>query len=468
MLALAAALYVLVHPELLSSRVFISENALSYAHQTHDFTDDMSLPWNAAVDRETLLTYYFNIPEVTGHYSVKVPGTRVMQPESLVMAFPISDLRVANIRLAGTLYRYLLTGPQWLAKDVVIVLYEEAPYAAHFRAWLASSLYKFGTVRAAFVFDIEDQFDLITVESDGLNGTQVDIDMLIAVVRALEQGRGFTIEYPNVTTHISHFPGMKHALSSWVSVLQGHPHQAHSYLLDVGILAVTIRSVSGHKTSLQTVKTSLVKAMEKILRMFGALDEQLHAGYYFYFFTSPLEFVPLSKFAYIVLALGLPLILQSILACLNTELTKKPILMTVWTYAIGVTCLAIPPGLLAAGLVAGLTALPKLLGVKHDVDQTKAAFNITLAFSMSVLSLFFPPLAFAAGILLVPVRLFVRPFKPRLMGTLCLAVGVSGLAILCYLSIGLHDLQERSGHCLYTVFSLALVPQAVQTLYLIS
>jgi hypothetical protein len=52
--------------------------------------------------------------------------------------------------------------------------------------------------------------------------------------------------------------------------------------------------------------------------------------------------------------------------------------------------------------------------------------------------------------------------------TVCLVLGVVGILYLISLTQVLHDIEQHSGHSLFTAFSLALVPQTVQTLYLIS
>jgi len=55
----------------------------------------------------------------------------------------------------------------------------------------------------------------------------------------------------------------------------------------------------------------VIRILERLTRAFDQLDEQLHAGYYFYFLTSKAHFVSNSVFVY-------PVVLVIISFCVPT------------------------------------------------------------------------------------------------------------------------------------------------------
>lgn len=82
----------------------------------------------------------------------------------------------------------------------------------------------------------------------------------------------------------------------------GKPHFPHSYMVEFGIHALTLKGTFDPKLkSTLPERERILKTMgllEQLYRVDDQLDEQLHAGYYFYLLTSKSTFVSNSGFVY--------------------------------------------------------------------------------------------------------------------------------------------------------------------------
>lgn len=106
-------------------------------------------------------------------------------------------------------------------------------------------------------------------------------------------------------------------LESLKNSLTGKVHMPHSYFIDYGVHAITFEGVSAAAKTKETSTTDMHKVknmlafFEMIHRGFDMLDEQLHAGYFFYILTSNLTFVSNSVFLYPVITILVSFILQA-------------------------------------------------------------------------------------------------------------------------------------------------------------
>ena len=101
-----------------------------------------------------------------------------------------------------------------------------------------------------------------------------------AIVRA--------INHPDFNRH----ENVMYYLESLKNALTGKVHYPHGHMIDKGIQAVTIEAVleskkkkgekSNEKSDEINRMTKVLSLMERLVRGFDQLDEQLHAGDYFY------------------------------------------------------------------------------------------------------------------------------------------------------------------------------------------
>jgi len=110
-------------------------------------------------------------------------------------------------------------------------------------------------------------------------------------------------------------------LESLKNSLIGKVHMPHSHLIDYGVHALTFEAVFSQQAQKQEAKESshmdrgalesqrigrLMGLLERLLRIYDQIDEQLHAGYYFYILTGKNRFVSNSVFVYpvVIILLG--------------------------------------------------------------------------------------------------------------------------------------------------------------------
>jgi Gaa1-like, GPI transamidase component len=108
-----------------------------------------------------------------------------------------------------------------------------------------------------------------------------------------------------MTPKASIFPLLDSLRNSFMGRLQ-YPH---SYFMDVGCHAITFVT---HGTDGKPIERThriadFMNVMEKVVRISDQLDEQLHAGFYFYLLSSPGKFISNSVFVWpgVCLVLGL-------------------------------------------------------------------------------------------------------------------------------------------------------------------
>ena len=101
------------------------------------------------------------------------------------------------------------------------------------------------------------------------------------------------IEHPDFNRH----ENVMYYLESLKNALTGKVHYPHGHMINKGIQAVTIETImeskktKSGKTAAEAHDevarmTKFLAIMERLVRGFDQLDEQLHAGDYFYLLTS--------------------------------------------------------------------------------------------------------------------------------------------------------------------------------------
>ena len=110
------------------------------------------------------------------------------------------------------------------------------------------------------------------------------------------------INHPDFNRH----ENVMYYLESLKNALTGKVHYPHGHMIDKGIQAVTIEAVleskkkkgekSNEKSDEINRMTKVLSLMERLVRGFDQLDEQLHAGDYFYVLINSSKFVNNSIF----------------------------------------------------------------------------------------------------------------------------------------------------------------------------
>ena len=87
-------------------------------------------------------------------------------------------------------------------------------------------------------------------------------------------------------------------LDSIRNSLFGRVHYPHTHFIQTGAHAITLVShgVPNMEHSNVVRQRDFIWILEKLVRLNDQLDEQLHAGYYFFILTSPAKFVSNSVF----------------------------------------------------------------------------------------------------------------------------------------------------------------------------
>ena len=142
----------------------------------------------------------------------------------------------------------------------------------------------------------------------------------------------------------------------------------------------------------------------------------MHAGFYYYFQSRDTSFVPMKNYAYLIGAMILPLVFQSVLLFFDSRQKSalKEIALTLVTYLFGtgVYCLSQHiglPGAVVFDVCGFAVSLWLATWVKADAALLKAVTNITTFLSHAVLGLFFLPLF----LLVAPVTVAAKLFSGR-------------------------------------------------------
>ena len=106
-------------------------------------------------------------------------------------------------------------------------------------------------------------------------------------------------------------------LDSIKNSLTGRVHYPHPYFIEAGAHSITFATYGGVSEDRGSLATSqdhrvrdLFNVVERMIHISDQLDEQLHAGYYFYILTSSSKFISNSVFVwpcwFLVLGLFVP------------------------------------------------------------------------------------------------------------------------------------------------------------------
>ena len=115
-------------------------------------------------------------------------------------------------------------------------------------------------------------------------------------------------------------------LDSMKNSFIGRVHYPHPHFVEKGAHAITLVT-HGPDLKKETKEDMKVKAMiwvmEKLVRIHDQLDEQLHAGFYFYILTSPARFISNNQFLWAMTILMVGLGVPKMLEYINHELQIK-------------------------------------------------------------------------------------------------------------------------------------------------
>lgn len=238
--------------------------------------------------------------------------------------------------------------PKWQSKDLLVVFYEELDYAIGIREFLESYHQQTGSgsriegrcgyIRQGYTFVFTDyEYNKFSLFVDGVNAQFSDIDFYDSTREGLaRQEWKFDFSLPYYFQLNPYLERVSKALTAYVrelfivgldsvmtaffekeanskgTVLQmleniknqyvGRPHLPHSYMIEFGIHAITLRGTHDAKAKTSMLERERILKtmglMEQLFRVDDQLDEQLHAGYYFYLLTSKSTFVSNSGFVY--------------------------------------------------------------------------------------------------------------------------------------------------------------------------
>ncbi len=247
-----------------------------------------------------------------------------------------------------------------------------------------------GYIRQAFPFIIKDyDFSKLSLLLDGPNSQLSDIDFYDATRRQISKTKVFEIDlasnYYQKNKFINYFQtqcdsivaaylnGLTQVLNyyekniylkgSFQSMLDGirnsllgRPHYPHQHFMATGAHSISIVS---HGTTAKDRKqrvAAMMSLFEKLVRIHDQLDEQLHAGFYFYILTAPAKFVSNTVFIWplVLIALGvcLPVQLEYLTYTEKNEVDPKSrkyaFLFLVVNYSFGLLVFLLPEFILAS------------------------------------------------------------------------------------------------------------------------
>jgi hypothetical protein len=170
----------------------------------------------------------------------------------------------------------------------------------------------------------------------------------------------------------------------------GHLHMPHSVMIEHGIHAITFEGTGKSKkdSELQQTVTSTLGLMERLVRAFDQVDEQLHAGYFFYILTANTHFVSNSLFVYpvvlILLSFVLPVVIDFTDREDSTETFGQELKIVSLYYALGFILIWLPKqgtcashsqnhsfelliglGILLVGLILAFIIGGKQISIRH-------------------------------------------------------------------------------------------------------
>jgi len=118
----------------------------------------------------------------------------------------------------------------------------------------------------------------------------VDVDLLVGTMKIADKTPRIGLSLLDDKAYKEIGPWTPQAkyrdpIKSLENLLYGNVDKAHPYFLKYGIQSLTIEAYD-RKTKTTMDKGSLIglgKMLETMLRCFTAFDEQMHAGFYYYF-----------------------------------------------------------------------------------------------------------------------------------------------------------------------------------------
>jgi hypothetical protein len=387
---------------------------------------------------ENTSIYYFYLK------SPRTPGKDCM---ALVLNY---DLGKIGLQLALTTKKYF-EGQVW-GGDILFVLYKNSLWAKEFRNFHRWSQGKFGVVRCYFDIDFDERFSYVSLGPYGLNGVQTDLDQLQAVILLVRKAN-IELRFPQQEEGIS--GSFSFSVASLKNILFPDLGSPTSYLISEGYVALKIFTVTSGKSSTLNF-LSAAGLLELIIRTFTSLDENLHAGFYFYYFSGPGQVMPLSKYAFIIASLVSPLLFQAILTLkiswFDEESLEKLLIPYISSYFSYILQIHFPSNPI-------LPFLPFLLCLKQVKSKSfpifKAYSSLALGTTIAVLSIQLLPLGLVLS-LLVPLRIILPQFRSNLLFSLLFGLFLL-FPFIPFIS-SLQKIEEVSGHFLYFWISCTVKP----------
>jgi len=228
-------------------RVFISENALSpLYHSARIQPPKQTLP-NFQGSVLPYLIELFPGADIEAYpashpstYSFLFRSPRATGYECMALVLPFSEEDFSSVELGAAVYRYMQQDQKWLGKNILFLIYKaKVPYAKPVRDWLTGYYMLegeeypryYGLIRLALVLDIGKNFDYVTVLHDGINGQQVDIDILTASLRILESSSSLSLVHPEPVPVHPKITNFAHLIGGWKRLVLGNTDSPHSYFL---------------------------------------------------------------------------------------------------------------------------------------------------------------------------------------------------------------------------------------------
>ena len=115
-------------------------------------------------------------------------------------------------------------------------------------------------------------------------------------------------------------------LDSMKNSFIGRVHYPHPHFMEKGAHAITLETHAPDlkkEGKLENKVRAMIWVMEKLVRIHDQLDEQLHAGFYFYILTSPARFISNSQFLWAMTILMVGLGVPKMLEYINHEIEIK-------------------------------------------------------------------------------------------------------------------------------------------------
>lgn len=449
-------IYVLLNPSQLAISSFISENALgpgSQVSRIDSMTTSTSLKEFTQFNNSSIFYFY--------HKSARTPGK-----DCIAILFNYDSGKI-GLSLALTSKKFIES--QIWGGDLLFIVYKSAKWAQDFRNFHYSTQGKFGVIRCYFEIDLNEKYNYVSLQYTGINNVQTDLDMLHAVGQLVKKMNfEVRIEEPDQA-----WPkNFAYSAASLKHVLIPDLDSPTSYLIGEGFVAVKIYTVStGRPNAIQFL--SAAGMVELIIRTFTALDENLHAGFYFYYLTAPGQVMPLSKFAFLIGALISPLMFQAILTLKLSWFSYDglvalglPYVSCYLSYVIARLWPSIPllwvvPHIFWLVRLPHLSRSPKSCSVQNSNSQSsiyKSYSSLALGTTIGILSIQMLPLALLLS-LLIPLKIIIRPYRSYALFSFLSLLFL--ILILSSLPSSLLELELNSNHYLYFLVTCGIEPVVI-------